>query len=170
MHSGNHPPETPMSGPKYLQRPPDPLKDGSIFHMGLGLPRTDGSRSQSATRFAQRLPLQAAPLRATCSTPCNSGPSCLSSLQDLLDVWQPPVMRLFSVSYRQPPSMRLEAANGMGGQPYTPAASTRASPGRALFQSPATEQLSRSEIARQIRANFDNLVRASPLPRVRATF
>ena len=83
MHSGNDPPENAVSGPKYLQRPPDPLKDGSIFHMGLGMPHIDGSRSQSATRFAQEPSLQAAPSRATCCIPRNSGPSYRSSLQQL---------------------------------------------------------------------------------------
>ena len=50
---------------------------------------------------------------------------------------------------------------GQGLSPSTDSA------GLALPHGHGTEQLSRSELARQIRANFDNLVRASPLPRVR---
>ena len=48
---------------------------------------------------------------------------------------------------------------------FTPSPGIRALPAAAM-ETPDSGQLSRSEIARQIRANFDSLVRASPLPRV----
>jgi len=60
----------------------------------------------------------------------------------------------------------MSPAGDMGGASIPPLLGMTGTPGMATMQTPGTGQLSRSEIARQIRANFDNLVRASPLPRV----
>ena len=59
----------------------------------------------------------------------------------------------------------LGVSQSMGPPTFTPSPGLRATPAAAM-QTPDTGHLSRSEVARQIRANFDNLVRASPLPRV----
>jgi len=49
----------------------------------------------------------------------------------------------------------------------TPLALAAAPPGGGAQRGSSAQAFNRSEVARAIRANFDSLVRASPLPRVR---
>ena len=49
--AGSHPSRIPVSAPKYLQRPRDPLKDGSIFKMGSKMSHSSSSQPYTDTRF-----------------------------------------------------------------------------------------------------------------------
>ena len=153
-------PKTPASGPRCTKRPSDPLKDGSIFHMGS---HSFPCRPHSDTRFFYAHPC------ACCE--CDSAyPLILGNTQDearerIRGVEKRAVMISESAMCRWPPSCRIsEPAAGMVGHQSSPSTGRA---GLALQHGSGPEHLSRSELARQIRADFDSLVRASPLPRVR---
>lgn len=64
-------PQITLSAPKYLQRPRDPLKDGSIFQMGRRMSQTGASQAYNDTRFSQSSAHQAIKIArdAACAMP-----------------------------------------------------------------------------------------------------
>ena len=160
--AGSQPSRIPVSAPKYLRRPRDPLKDGSIFKMGPRLSHSSSSQPYTDTRFGLS-PFTAAHIR------CLFSPKHIFKLPEVKKLRlesEGPALRSNCATCRQPSSLGISPSADMGVASIPPVSGMTGTPGMAAMQTPGTGQLSRSEIARQIRANFDNLVRASPLPRV----